>query len=302
MMDGLKLRKPGFRIGASFRVAFSDDGRHLATVGKRVTVWDVAERRRVQSVHPFSYESEVDIAPDGSCLVVKNTRGDVVVLDRESLGEQLRLSGKPYGEGSAIKFSPGGTCLVDGSWAGDLLVRDASSGEVLVHEQVGMVSTLDCTRDRMTWIYTVEGLGLVRRLWPFGETPAVPILRSETRLGTGWGTTLSDDGTLLARSTGRAIETWKVDANGGRPEQVGNCEVPVSGSGYALRWHPEADMLAYAASGVALLLTSEAKPLWWGPGFQYASDVRFSSAGDLLAVGDWSKGAVLPLEQLELLP
>jgi hypothetical protein len=59
-------------------------------------------------------------------------------------------------------------------------------------------------------------------------------------------------------------------------------------------------MLAYAASGVALLLSSDARPLWWGPGFRYACDVRFSPAGDLLAIGDWSKGAVLALEQLQL--
>jgi WD40 repeat protein len=299
-VDRQEVRKPGFRIGSSFRVVFSDDGRHLVTVGRRVTVWDVGERRRVESVHPFSYESAIDITPDGSHVAVKNTRGDLVVLERDGLAERLRLAGKPYGEGSPVRFSPGGAFLVDGSWAGDLLVRDARTGEVVVHEHVGQVSTLHCTRDRTRWIYTAHGVGLVTRSWPFSDNEAVPIFRSKTPLGAGWGATLSDDGRLVARSIDRTIETWRIDVNGGPPEQIGGCDVPISGTANALSWHPTKDMLAYAASGVVLLLTSEARPLWWGAGFQYGSDVCFSPDRNLLAVGDWSKGAVLAVEQLEL--
>src|SRR3954466_3470295 len=101
LLAGLTVKKPGFRIGASFRAAFSDDGIHLVTVGKRVTVWDVAERKRVASVHPFSHELEADVSPDSCWLVVKNTLGDVVVLERETLAERIRLPAKPYREGTA---------------------------------------------------------------------------------------------------------------------------------------------------------------------------------------------------------
>src|SRR4051794_2270587 len=301
LLAGLTVKKPGFRIGASFRAAFSDDGIHLVTVGKRVTVWDVAERKRVASVHPFSHELEADVSPDSCWLVVKNTLGDVVVLERETLAERIRLPGKTYGEGAAIRFSPCGAFLVDGSWAGDLLVRDATSGQVVFHEQVGSVRRLDCSRDRMRWLYTAEGMGLVTRLWPFEENDPVPIPSAASRLDCGWGAMLSDDGALLARATGVAIETWQVDPENGHWEQRGRCEVPISGSGYALAWHPEAEIVAYAASGVALLLTADAAPIWWAPGFEYGCDATFSRDGDLLAVGDWSKGAVLALDQLDLI-
>ena len=80
--ERLRVRDPGFRIGASFRVTFSDDGAWLATIGKRMTVWDVAGRARASSIHTLPHESEVDISPDGTRIVVKNTLGQVVVLDR----------------------------------------------------------------------------------------------------------------------------------------------------------------------------------------------------------------------------
>jgi DNA-binding beta-propeller fold protein YncE len=83
------VRKPGFRIGTSFRVAFSDDGCFLATVGKRSTVWDVRVRERHGAVKPFSHESEIDVAPDSKRIVVKNTLGDVAIYDIDLATEQV---------------------------------------------------------------------------------------------------------------------------------------------------------------------------------------------------------------------
>jgi hypothetical protein len=108
---------------------------------------------------------------------------------------------------------------------------------------------------------------------------------------------LSDDGAaLLARATRRKIETWQVDPDNGHWEQRGSCEVPISGTGYALAWHPEAEIVAYAASGVALVLTADAVPIGWWPGFEYACDATFSRDGGLLAVGTGAKEPVLALD------
>src|ERR1700760_3943458 len=48
---------PGFRIGASFQARFSDDGSLLATLGKRITLWDVASRERMAAGPPFRHAS-----------------------------------------------------------------------------------------------------------------------------------------------------------------------------------------------------------------------------------------------------
>src|SRR5947208_5644907 len=80
----VSVRKPGFRIGSSFRVAWSPDGRRLLTLGRRVAIWDVETRRRVADVKPFSYESSVAVSPAGDRFAVKNTQGTVAVVDLTS--------------------------------------------------------------------------------------------------------------------------------------------------------------------------------------------------------------------------
>jgi len=299
MSDRLIVRKPGFRIGASARLALSRDGAALATLGKRATLWDVGARRRTGSVHPFPHESEIDISPDGERVVVKNTLGDVVVLDAASLNETLRLPGRAYGEGSEIRFSPSGDLIVDGSWNGDLLVRDAAGGEVILHERDGMIAELTTTGDRQTWLYTRNGSGIVIRRWPFTDHAPMPCTTSGDLMFGGGSSALaiSNDGRFLATTGWERIQTWERD--GDRLRVLASCAVPGSGTGTGLSWHPSGRTLAYAGGGQALLLTRELRVIWSAP-FRYASDVAFSPNGDLLAIGDWSRGAVLAMDHLDL--
>jgi WD40 repeat protein len=222
---------------------------------------------------------------------VKNTLGDVVVLEADNLQERLRLPGRTYGEGSGVRFSPCGDMIVDGSWNGDLLVRDAASGDVLLHEHDGMITTLDTTNDRMTWLYTQNDAGIVVRRWPFTEhAPIRCVTGGDLLFGGGSTAAISNDGRFVAASTWEQIETWQRE--GERLEPLATYSVPSTGTGSALAWNPDGTALAYAGGGQALVLTSDLRLLWVAD-FRYASDVAFSPSGDLLAVGDWSSGAVV---------
>jgi WD40 repeat protein len=289
-LSGLSIRKPGFRIGASFRAAFSGDGARLATVGKRVTVWDVAARTRVGSVHPFPHEASIDVSPNGERLVVKNTLGDVVVLDVESLSEELRLSGVAYGEGSPVRFSPCGEFVIDGSWNGDLLVRDAASGEVVLHESGGSITSIACSADRSHWLYTRAGAGCVTRRWPFMEFEPMVYANGDFLLGPH-ALAISGDGQRIVTARWQLIEAWQIDGN--RLELLGEHSVATSGTGDAVAWSPAGTSIAYAGAGQALVLTPELHVVWRAD-FRYPSDVAYSPDGDLLAIGDWSSGAVIP--------
>jgi WD40 repeat protein len=298
MSDRLIVRKPGFRIGASARLALSRDGAALATLGKRATLWDVRARQRIGSVHPFPHESAIDVSQDGERVAVKNTHGDVVILEAATLKETLRLAGRPYGEGSDVRFAPSGDLIVDGSWDGDLLVRDAASGVIVLHERDGRIGILTTTRDRETWLYSRNGSGIVIRRWPFTKHEAVPCTTSGDLLFGGSSTAaISDDGRFVATTGWERIDIWERADD--RLEALAACAVPGSGTGTGLSWHPTGRTLAYAGGGQALLLTRELRVIWSAP-FRYASDVAFSPNGDLLAIGDWSRGAVLAVDHLDL--
>lgn len=93
--------KPGFRIGSSWVARFDDRRERLLTLGKRITVWDVAARTRLGVGPELSHASHAEFAPDGCRAVVKNTSGEIVVFDVASLDELSRFSGTGHGEGTS---------------------------------------------------------------------------------------------------------------------------------------------------------------------------------------------------------
>jgi hypothetical protein len=281
---------PGFRIGASFSARFDDDATRLVTLGKRITLWDVASRARVATGPPLAHASSIAFAPDGRLLAAKNTVGDVLVLDVPELGERARFSGAGFGEGNGIHVAPDGRHVIDGSWSGLLSVRDVATGAVVWQEAGDSIFGLTATRDRCTWVYDrsgAEGEVLVRA-WPFDENPPVAVagLRGATALA------ITDDGLRLAvAGDGLAVlqrassaEPWQMTARIDDP--------PRGGTGEALSWDASGELLAYAARGATIFDANlhirhrEERP--------YASDAHFAATGSLVAFGDWSAGLVLP--------
>jgi WD40 repeat protein len=285
------LQKPGFRIGASFRVAFSADGRYLATVGKRSNVWDVAARKRCGDVKPFSHESEIDVSPDSGRIAIKNTRGDVAIYDIDLVSEQVRLSGKPYGEGDAIRFSPGSDFIIDSSWRGDFVVRDSQSGG-LVWKSDFPARGVAPRRDRTVWLFaTDDGIGLQR--WPFWDsTPVIYAFPPEYSRVARFA--LADSSDRVVVGTPRAVEIWMLDASLEAAVVTASWRTAISGTADAVAWHPTEAFVAHAGGRAASVLSADLVPVWHEE-FAYPSDVAFSTDGSLLAVGDWSKGAVFAL-------
>jgi hypothetical protein len=225
------LQKPGFRIGASFRVAFSADGRFLATVGKRSNIWDVAARERCGAVKPFSHESEIDVSPNSGRVVIKNTQGDVAVYDIDLVNEEVKLSGKPYGEGDAIRFSPDGEFIVDSSWRGDFVVRDSRRGELAWKSDLPARGAMP-RRDRTVWVFaTDKGIGLQR--WPFWDS--TPVIYAFPHGYAGLGRfTLADRGDRVVVGTPDAVEVWTLDASREAAVVTANWPAAISGTGAAV--------------------------------------------------------------------
>lgn len=282
------MRKPGFRVGPSFGVCFSPGGDWLATIGARIVVWDVDGRVRLRSAHPFSHPSSVDFSPDGQRIAIKNTSGEIVVLDGGTLEVLARHDGRPWGEGSDVMFSPCGEYLVDGSWKGSLLVRETLTGNVVWRQDGGMVSLLTCTPDRTVWVH--DGGGLTVRPWPFSED------RRELEYGIGGGgdaIAIDPTATLLAKVGWDRLEVWDLAKSDGRAEVLTRARVePVSGTGRALAWAPSSDLLGFARSGGTSFLTRDLEVVSQVP-LEYACAVAFSPSGHLAALGAWSKGFVI---------
>jgi hypothetical protein len=177
-------------------------------------------------------------------------------------------------------------------------VRDALSGEIMWEEleDNGMVTSLAVTRDRKLWSYVRTTLDeriphdrVLVRSWPFDQSE--PTLVTEAARISALA--LDDTGELLALRRWPSIEIWTLGrrpAGSAAPVHTLDWQA-VSGTGEALDWHPQSTFLALSGADRATVFTAQLGA-FWSVKSAYASDVRFTSDGALLAVGDWSNGAM----------
>jgi len=297
-----------WKIGKSYKVAFSRDGQLLATLGRDVFIWDLALKSKVVRSHPFSHPSYAAFSPDQRYLAVKSTSGQIVIIDARSGRTVIDFKNAADGEGSNLEYSSCGQFIVDGTWNGRLSVRCASSGAREFVQDFGgeMICGVHSSGDGKHWII-VHGPRATSHdrppppdyfsiwSWPFRRgsyrvLPArIPFLRSSA---------LSPDGALLAVVYGAPPDTLSVFQ-----VEDGICAgtVPIQrGGGTPLA-------LGWATDGLLLGSVQEPNVVFYAwPGLrklhelalEYASDVEFSPRDGVLALGSWQIGWVLSADAL----
>ncbi len=108
-------------------VAFSPDGRWLATAAERIVLWDVATLTKLL---PLEYESivwSVAFSPDGRWLV--STHGDGAILVWDVAERELAANLREHSGGvRAVTFSPDGKRVATASEDHSVIIWDADSG------------------------------------------------------------------------------------------------------------------------------------------------------------------------------
>ena len=296
-----------WKIGTSYAVAFSGDGRLLATLGRDVSIWDLALRSKVVRAHPFSHPSDAAFSPDQRHLAVRSTSGQIAIVDVRSGLTVVDFDNAAEGEGSNLQYSPCGEYIADGTWSGRLSVRRASSGahEFVQDYQGEGIRSVHRSDDGKHWViahvakatsderppppdyFSVWG-------WPFGSG-RYRILPE--RIAFSQSSALSPDGALLAVVHGAPPDTLSVFrmSDGAC---AGAASVQSGGTGHALGWSNYGRLIASVQD------QNIAFYIWPGLGkkhelaLAYPSDVAFSPRGDLFAVGSWQVGWVLPADTL----
>jgi WD40 repeat protein len=302
----LSVTKP-WKLGASYTVAFSGDGRLLATLSREVSIWAVAKRSRTVRTRAVAHPSHAAFSPDHGSLAVKSTSGHIVILDAQSGQTIADFDNSDEGEGSNLCYSPCGDYIIDGSWKGRLTVRQAGTGSrEYVHEFPGeMIREVHSCHNGRRWVVEHGPIATAHDRppppdyfsvwdWPFrpGAHRVLPL-----RVAFITSSSLTTDGEHLAVVHGAPPNTLSVfrTADG---VCLGAVPVISGGTGGAVCWSTDGQLIASAQDGAAVIYA-------W-PGLQelhrfslaFASDVAFSPLDDALALGAWKIGWVLATDAL----
>ena len=116
------------KIGYAVAMAWSPDGKTLATAGMNVILWDTTSGEQVGVLGQDTATDSIAWSPDGSKIAAASG-GWLVIWDVKTGQDLLQAtSGQSY-YAQSVALSPDGQILA--SAAGELILRDARNGEIL---------------------------------------------------------------------------------------------------------------------------------------------------------------------------
>lgn len=182
-------------------IAFSRDGRWLATAGERVVLWDAAT---LTKIGPLEYDSvvwSVDFSSDGHWLV--STHGDGAILLWDATERELIANLREHSGGvRAVAFSPDGKRVASASADQSVVVWNAGSGRkeaVLIGHRTRVTAVHFSADNKLLASADQNGIVMV---WNLEHRLPQLTVRSPVESDGSYSVALSPNGNWIATSHG----------------------------------------------------------------------------------------------------
>lgn len=299
-------RRP-LKLPKCYELALSARETYAAVVGRDVVVAHLPSGERCLASRALKDPSHVAFDAAETRIAVKNTAGDLAVLDLRDGAVLVQREAQAPDEGAPLQFSPCDAFLVDGSWSGAIRVRrvaDLAVVEEFTHPGE-MITEVARTAYGRTWLFVHQPKArrddepppdayLTVWDWPLRR----PSRKLEPRFARLGAASLSPCGTRIATVASPrflpdgsfAPDELRISDAAGKA--LWSAPVRYAGTQYRARWSTDARLVGTTdASGI---LVFEAEGLIPHRAFaaEFPSDIAFLDAGTSALVGSWSKAWV----------
>jgi WD40 repeat protein len=288
----------------------SDDGSTVVCLGARVNVFDIRNRIRISSAHPFSHPSQAAFSPDGKLLAVKNTVGGIVVLDPATGNVIYDFKNQKEAEGSEVLFSPDGKKVIDASWQGEIRVRNMFEPTVVSQQSFHgeMISRISHDRARRIWLFEHHPIVrpgenwpsppyLTLDKWPIGKRKAKVLSLDLDLLASS---TLSPDaGRICFVSTRRRVGGWIKIAKASDGEVVATSEeIKIGGTGCELAWSSDGKYVGSVQARRFVFYHSSDLSVIGEVPCTYPSSICFLPGTEDVVLGSWNSSVLAEINDI----
>ena len=120
----------------SYAADFDANDMHCVSIGRDLNMWSINEQRKLWKCHPLSNPSEVSFSDSGDRIAVKNTIGEIKLIDSANGNILENFSTQRLGEGSNIIWLQNDEYIIDGSWSGYITIRSTRNGQIVWMKEI----------------------------------------------------------------------------------------------------------------------------------------------------------------------
>ncbi|GHV57195.1 hypothetical protein AGMMS49579_22710 [Spirochaetia bacterium] len=296
------------KLKRSFEVQFTEDSNNCITISRDMNLYDIQSGEKIWRVHPLSNPSDLILSHDNNFIAVKNTVGEIKIINKNDGSIMNNFAFEREGEGCNMEYSLDDKFIVNGTWSGVVKIIDSNNGNInkmfCFHRE--MIVGILKNKNKNIW-YSVhhpkakysdkphENNYIIKWTWPFGDIQPVKLPIDFHEIDNA-KLSISNNYICFIDHFGSRHEIVVVDINNYKTLWINPFEY--AGSGSAVCWSKDDKYIAAVQKGGITFYESMTGKIVSFYEIKYPCAIDFSNNNQYIAIGSWENGIISEINNI----